>query len=497
MPLVKALEEFAKTVPQSPFLFEGEQALSYGETLDLAQRLAGGLAVAGVRPGDRVFMGLPNSLDFCIALYGILWSGATAVLVNQRWTAFEIENAYKLVEPKLVIGESTNASMLSSKWKTHQVKDLLRAGTPMRARGTSDEGILAAPALFLLTSGTTGKPKAVMLTQQAVFANASQLAKRKELTAKDRFLCSVPLFHSNGQTAALQSMLVAGSSLVMMDRFTPEGLLQSVQKYQATAITGVPTLYQHLVNYHDKNPVDLSTLRICSCGSAPMPVSLFEEVESKFGAFILEGYGLTETSAGACGNPIGRRKIGTVGLPLDNTDLIVVDDFDKRVATGETGEILIRGPQLMTGYFRDTEATNLAMTQDGYLRSGDLGTLDEDGYVTIKSRKKELIIRAGFNIYPAEVENVLRSIDGVLDVAVVGLPDPLHGETVHAALITDLKEEQLAQLLRAYSEERLARYKRPTTFSLHKDFPRTASAKVQRVNLQAQLKGEPDKIRSL
>ncbi|MEQ1877795.1 MAG: AMP-binding protein, partial [Bdellovibrionia bacterium] len=444
------------------------------------------------------FMGLPNSLDFCISLYGILWAGATAVLVNQRWTQYEVENAWALVEPKLVVGEKKNPSMNNSKWATYETPDLLKmSSAPMKARGTSDEGVLNSPAVFLLTSGTTGKPKAVMLTQSAIFSNASQLAKRKELTPKDRFLCSVPLFHSNGQVAALQSMLVAGSSLVMMDRFTPESLLQGVQKYKATAITGVPTLYQYLVNYHANNPVDLSTLRICSCGSAPMPVSLFEEVESKFGAFILEGYGLTETSAGLCGNRISKRKIGTVGPALDGTDLIIVDDFDKQVKAGETGEILARGPQLMTGYFRDEAGTQSAFAPGGYVRTGDIGSLDEDGYVTIKSRKKELIIRGGFNIYPVEVENVLRSIDGVLDVAVVGLPDPLHGETVHAALITDLKEEDLTPLLKRFSEERLARYKRPTTFSLHKDFPRTASAKVQRTFLQTQLTGEPEKIRSL
>ncbi|HEX4922647.1 MAG TPA: AMP-binding protein, partial [Bdellovibrionales bacterium] len=342
MSLLGSLHDFAKSVPQSPFLFEGEQKLSYGETLELAKRMAASLVAQGVRPGDRVLMGLPNSLDFCISLYGILWAGATAALVNQRWTPYEVENAYNLTQPSLVIGEPQNASMKSARWKTWAPAELLKSGCGSLAARRPLEG----PALMLLTSGTTGKPKAVMLSEKAVFANATQLAKRKELSPKDRFLCSVPLFHSNGQVAALQSMLVAGSSLVMMDRFTPEGLLQAVQKYQATAITGVPTLYQHLVNYHDQHPVDLSTLRICSCGSAPMPVSLFEEVEAKFGAFILEGYGLTETSAGACGNPIGKRKIGTVGLPLDGTELKIVDDNGREVANGETGEILIRGPQL-------------------------------------------------------------------------------------------------------------------------------------------------------
>jgi long-chain acyl-CoA synthetase len=217
-----------------------------------------------------------------------------------------------------------------------------------------------------------------------------------------------------------------------------------------------------------------------------MPVSLIEEVEKSLGGFILEGYGLTECSAGACGNPLERRKAGTVGLPLEGTEVKIVD-----------GEILIRGPQLMRGYFEDPEATRAAITPDGWLRSGDLGSIDADGYVTILSRKKELIIRGGFNVYPAEVESVLREIDGVLDVTVVGLPDQLHGESVHAALITELEEREIAERILRHSADKLARYKRPTSFSMHRDFPRTGSAKVQKHNLAKELQSRPDLIQKL
>jgi long-chain acyl-CoA synthetase len=292
-------------------------------------------------------------------------------------------------------------------------------------------------------------------------------------------------------------MLMGGASLAILDRFTPESLLESIRTFEVTAISGVPTLYQHLVNHYKANPFDLSRLRICVSGSAPMPLSLMEEVESRFGAFILEGYGLTESSAGATGNPLGKRKPGTVGTALPGTELKVVDDNGHEVPTGQSGEVLIRGPQLMRGYFENPEATREALTDDGWLRSGDLGKLDDEGYLTILSRKKELIIRGGFNVYPAEVESVLREIDGVLDVTVVGLPDQVYGEAVHAALITKLGQADLQAALSRHATEKLARYKRPTSFSTHGDFPRTGSAKVQKHALAEELRHSPELVRKL
>jgi long-chain acyl-CoA synthetase len=493
MPLLNVLKDFATTTPNTTFLLEGRERLTYEETFRLTRQMADGLSRKGVKPGDRVILALHNCLEFCISLYGIQWAGATAVLVNPRWTAFEIENAFSLTKPSLVIGDPANLMLKSNLWLTHAPEPIISSGNSNFERRLAPEDIAA----MLLTSGTTGKPKAVMLTHRSIFANASQLAKRKLLSSKDRFLCSIPMFHSNGHTAALQSMLVAGSSLVLLDKFTPEGLLESAQKYECTAISGVPTLYQHLINHFADKPVDLSKLRICVSGGAPMPVSLFHEVEKRFGAFILEGYGLTETSAGACGNPLDNRKIGSVGLPLDNTEIKIVNDSEQVISAGETGEILIRGPQLMRGYFEDPASTQAALTADGWLRSGDLGSVDDDGFVTIRSRKKELIIRSGFNVYPAEVENVIRSIDGIQDVTVIGLPDPLYGEAVHAAVISDLDETELSVRLKKFSETMLARYKRPTSYSLHKDFPKTGSTKVQKTGVVAQLKDEPSLVKLL
>lgn len=480
MSLLKELSFRAKSTPDLPFLLSESKNLSYGETYEALRKTAGALAGQGVKPGDRVAVILPNSVDFCVLTYAIFHAGATAVLINPRWTAHEMEGVIKLVRPKLVVAVNAEAELAKLSIRPTQLAEFTRGTEAPLDRRDGEV------ALMLLTSGTTGKSKAVMLTQDAIAANALQLARRKKITEQDRFLCSIPLFHSNGQVAALHSMLMGGASLAILDRFTPESLLESATRYGATAISGVPTLYQHLVNHHKKAPVDLSRVRICVSGSAPMPVSLIEEVEESLGGFILEGYGLTECSAGACGNPLERRKTGTVGLPLEGTEVKVVD-----------GEIFIKGPQLMKGYFEDPEATRAALTQDGWLRSGDLGSIDEDGYVTILSRKKELIIRGGFNVYPAEVESVLREIDGVLDVTVVGLPDQLHGESVHAALITELEDREIADRILRHSADKLARYKRPTSFSMHTDFPRTGSAKVQKHSLAKELQSHPGLIQKL
>jgi long-chain acyl-CoA synthetase len=469
MALIRELETRARKSPSLPFVLQAGKTLTYAETWEAARRAAGRIAALGVQPGDRVVVVLPNSVEYCVLLYGIFLSGAAAVLVNPRWTAYEIENAIKLTRPSLVVNEQNLSSIVNG------------AERPIATR-EPPTGV----SLMLLTSGTTGKPKAVMLSQDAIATNARQMVERKRITEKDRFLCSIPLFHSNGQVAALASILMGGASMAILDRFTPESMLEAVKTFETTAISGVPTLYQHLVNHYKKSPFDLSKLRICVCGSAPLPLSLFEEVEKLFGAFILEGYGLTECSAGATGNPLQKRKPGTVGTALPGTELKIME-----------GEVFIRGPQLMKGYFEDEAATKAALTDDGWLRTGDLGSLDDEGYLTILSRKKELIIRGGFNIYPAEVESVLREIDGVLDVTVVGLPDALQGEVVHAALISDLEQVELAERIKRHSAEKLARYKRPTSFSTHRDFPRTGSAKVQKHSLAEELKGRPELVRPL
>jgi long-chain acyl-CoA synthetase len=482
MALLKELADRAKRSPGLSFLMSAEKNLNYGQTHEAVGKVAGTLAKLGVQPGDRVVVILPNSVDYCVLTYAIFHAGAIAVLVNPRWTAHEMEGAVKLTRPKLVIAPANEGEYAKLSVTPTPLATVIAGRDAAIERRKSPTGT----ALMLLTSGTTGKSKAVMLTQEALAANASQLAKRKQITENDRFLCSIPLFHSNGQVAALHSMLMGGSSMVILDRFTPESLLENVAKHGITAITGVPTLYQHLVNYRREHAVDLSSVRICVSGSAPMPVSLIDDVQTTLGGSILEGYGLTECCAGACGNPLNKRKPGTVGLPLDGTEVKIVD-----------GEIWIKGPQLMQGYFEDPDATNAAISPDGWLRSGDLGQIDQDGYVTILSRKKELIIRGGFNVYPAEVESVLREIDGVLDVTVVGLPDQLHGESVHAAFITELEDREIAERILRHSADKLARYKRPTSFSMHRDFPRTGSAKVQKHNLAAELKTHPDLVHKL
>lgn len=491
--LTRMLAERASSSPDHPFVIDGDRRLTYGETHAAAARVAGALSEAGVRPGDRVLLAMPNGLDFCAMLYGTLHAGAAAVLVNPRWTAYEIGSAIALTRPRLCIGMAASVSGTASPISMEAPSRFLAGASQSIEARENPTGT----ALMLMTSGTTGKPKAVMLSHEAVAANATQLARRKELTSRDRFLCSVPLFHSNGQVAALQSMLAAGSSLVLLERFSPEALVEYVRRYEITAITGVPTIYQQLVNFHERSPVDLSSLRLCISGSAPLTQSLFEEVERRFGAFILEGYGLTECSAGATGNPIQRRKPGTVGIALEGTELRVVDGEGREVPRGETGEVLIRGPQLMDGYFEDAEATRAAITPEGWLRSGDLASLDENDYLTIRSRKKELIIRGGFNVYPAEVESVLRGVEGVLEVAAIGLPDAVYGESVHGAVISELAPELLAERIRAECETKLARYKRPTSFSIHRDFPRTGSAKIQRTKLREELVADPSGVRRL
>ncbi|HEX4925709.1 MAG TPA: AMP-binding protein, partial [Bdellovibrionales bacterium] len=431
MSLLSWLADRARTTAEKPFLIEGGKTWSYGDVYAASQVAAAHLIELGVRPGDRVLLGLPNGIEHCISTYGILYAGATVALVNPRFTQFEIEQFARICTPHLAIADPLNAAFANMSLKRV-------SPTALRMAARSPNGPRASPqglAFLLPTSGTTGEPKAVMLEDAAVTANALQMARRKEISEEDRALCSLPLFHCSGQVAALQSIMVSGASMVILKVITPELILNGICSLRASIISGVPAVYQNLIALNKRMPVDLSSLRLCLTSSAPMPLELIARVERELGGYILESYGLTECSAGVTGNPVARRKHGTVGPALPDTEIKIIDEAGAPLEAGRAGEVYIRGPQLMAGYFGNPAATREVLTEDGWFKSGDLGDVDSEGYLTIRSRKKDFIKCSGFGVYPAEVENVVREVDGVTDATVIGLPDRLSGETVHVAII--------------------------------------------------------------
>jgi long-chain acyl-CoA synthetase len=338
---------------------------------------------------------------------------------------------------------------------------------------------------IIYTSGTTGYPKGVLLTHHNYCFNAWEITVAAQMTEADRFMCILPLFHVNGQLVTVLSPLYASGSMILSKGFSPKEFLPRLARYQATAFSGVPTVYAILNNLPDAEQYDLSSLRFCICGAAPMPVEVFETFERKYKAFILEGYGLSEGTCASSINPLdGNRKIGSIGLPLQGQEIRIVDDQAQEVPKGQVGEIVVRGENLMQGYYRNPQATADTL-KDGWLHTGDLGHEDGDGYFFIAGRKKEMIIRGGENIYPKEIEEVLYKHPGVLDAAVVGIPDKIWGEEVGAFIVpkegVELKDAEIID----YCKSKLANYKCPRMVFFWDALPKTATGKIQKNKIVA------------
>src|SRR4051794_10471663 len=434
-----------------------DATLTYRAFDDAASRVAGLLRERGVQPGDRVGLMLPNVPYFPVIYYGILRAGGAVVPMNVLLKGREV--TFYLSDP--------GAQHLFA-W--HDFADAARTG----AEETGAEAIVVAPgefeklladapsapenveragddtAVILYTSGTTGTPKGAELTHDNLFKNAEVTARTLvQATEEDVILGALPLFHAFGQTCAMNVAVIAGACLTLIPRFDARKALEIIKRDGVTAFEGVPTMYHGLLGAAGDH--DVSTLRLCISGGAAMPVEVMRQFEEAFGCIILEGYGLSETSPVASFNhPDAERKPGSIGTPIEGVEMKVTDD----------GEIAIRGHNVMKGYWNRPDATEKAF-KDGWFLTGDIATVDEDGYFFIVDRKKDMIIRGGYNVYPREIEEVLYEHPAVSEAAVVGVPDESMGEEVGAAVVLKEGADATADEIRAYVKERVAAYKYP------------------------------------
>ncbi|MBI3273112.1 MAG: long-chain fatty acid--CoA ligase [Planctomycetes bacterium] len=504
--------------PAQDFLFFRDLRFTFRQLDEWAGTFAAALEAAGVQHGDRVALLTGNCPEFLAAFFGAQRAGAIAVPVNPALKAPEVEfiladaGCVALVAdgPRLPVAAAVRPrcpALRTLYAAAVEGADGRDAGPTLRFPEPSPAGRAAckaagpAPddlAAIIYTSGTTGRPKGVMLTHASYLYDASAIAAWVRMTPEDRFLCILPLFHVNAQVVTTLAPLVAGASLVLLERFSPAEFLDALDRYRATAFSAVPTVYAILNALPEDARRDLSRLRLCVCGAAPMPVEVFAAFEKRFRAFLLEGYGLSEGTCASSVNPLdGPRKIGSIGLPLPGQELAIVDDQDRPVPTGEVGEIVVRGPNVMRGYWNNPAATAETL-RGGRLHTGDLGRVDADGYYFIAGRKKEMIIRGGENIYPREIEEVLHRHAGVAEAAVVGVPDAVWGEEVGAVVVPRSSARPpaeppapLADPLRAELEAlcraALADYKCPRRWFELGALPRTATGKVQKHVLAARL----------
>jgi long-chain acyl-CoA synthetase len=333
-------------------------------------------------------------------------------------------------------------------------------------------------AVILYTSGTTGTPKGAELTHANLRTNCEVTARTlAEITADDVILGALPLFHSFGQTCGLNASVSGGACLSMIPRFDPVQALEIIQRDRVTIFEGVPTMYHAILNVRDRDDYDLSSLRLCISGGSAMPVEVMRDFEAAFDCKVLEGYGLSETSPVASFNhPNRERKPGSIGTPIEGVEMRVVDDDGDEVEQGGVGEIAIRGHNVMKGYWNRPDATSEVLDEDGWFRTGDMATVDEDGCFFIVDRKKDMIIRGGYNVYPREIEEVLYEHPAISEAAVVGVPDEAMGEEVGAAIV--LKADADADDIRLFVKDRVAAYKYPRRIWFLDELPKGPTGKI-------------------
>jgi long-chain acyl-CoA synthetase len=340
-------------------------------------------------------------------------------------------------------------------------------------------------AVILYTSGTTGRPKGVALSHGNLASNARSAASLYELDRTAWALAVLPLSHSYGLTV-MNAGNILGTKAVLLRWFNPELVLETIERFRVQSMAGVPTMYVYLLHYPEADRFDTSSMRSWGSGAAPLPIEIVEPFEKKFGGKLMEGYGLTEASPVVSAHRLsGVRKLGSVGQPIPGVEVAILDDDDRPVATGEAGEVCVRGPNVMLGYYRMPEETARTL-RHGWLHTGDVGRLDADGFLYIVERKKDLIIRGGFNIYPREVEEVLYAHPDVAEAAVVGMPDALMGEDVLAFVALKSDGAVSEEALIAFCQDRLARYKCPKRVRFVPALPKSPIGKILRKTLRAQ-----------
>ncbi len=510
--------------------------IRYGELWDQILRCATVLSGLGVGRGAKVAIMLPNCPQTIIAYYATMWLGGIVVMTNPMYVEREIEHQWEDSEaeflvvldhlfPKVepVLSRTRIRKVLVTSLKEAlpfplsllyplkarkdklftavpygkdvlNLKQALKQATPTSATCPAE---LDDIALLQYTGGTTGLAKGVMLTHRNILANVVQLvAWIPDLRwGEERMLAILPFFHVFGMTVVMNLGLYIGAAVILVPRFEVNQFLKTLQKSKPTIFPGVPTIYVALVNHPQIKSFELHSIRYCITGSAPMPLEVLKTFESLTGGTIIEGYGLSETSPVTHANPLtGARKTGSIGIPLPDTEAKIMDlEFGEReLGPGEAGELVVRGPQVMKGYWKNPEETQ-KVVKDGWLFTGDIAEMDAEGYVTIIDRKKDCILAGGYNVYPREIDEVLYEHPKVLDAVSVGVPDPYRGETVKAFIVVKpgatLTEEEMIE----FCKSRLAAYKVPKQVEFRDSLPKTIVGKVLRRQLREEvLKGKKE-----
>jgi long-chain acyl-CoA synthetase len=522
----QALRRSAAEFPGKTALIFLDAKISYKQLNDMANRFANALVDLGVKPGDKVAMLMPNMPQLVAATYGAWRAGAVVVMNNPLYTDKELEYQFNNSESSLLVTlDLLGPRMIALKPKTqikniviahirdhlnfpkkqllpivakdkhrnippqpnvHEWMNLLKKYPPTDPRIPVDFESLAT---LQYTGGTTGVSKGVMLTHANLSKNVQQIVAwfpgfhKGEIT----HLGVLPIFHSFGLTCCMNICVWNGWTDVLIPRPEPQAILEAVHKYKVNFFPAVPTMFVGVLNHPKLSQYRLTSIQGCFSGAAPLPLEVIKDFEARTGSQICEGYGLSETSPVVTTNPFGgKTKVGSIGLPLSDTDIKIVDLIEgtKEMPLGEPGEVLVKGPQVTSGYYKMSGETAIAI-RDGWLYTGDIGKMDEDGYFYIVDRKKDMIIAGGYNIYPRDIDEVLFEHPKIMEACAVGIPDPYRGETVKAFVVLKPGEKMTEEEVIKYCGEKLAKYKVPKMVEFTNSLPKSGVGKILRKELRA------------
>lgn len=493
MNLNENLKKSAARFPNHIAITFLNQSTTYAQLDNLVDSAASGLYDTGIRKGDRVALILGNCPEFVIAYYGILRAGAVVVPINPVYTAGEISYILSNSQAKAVITHSSLEETVSPlREKLEHLQMVIYSDSSIESEWTwkrliqdikrnfespfIKEGDLA---VILYTSGTTGKPKGAMLTHRNIASNTAAMSQLAEYTEKDRIIAVLPMFHVFCIATCINIPISCGANIVIVPKFSPTEVINSIRREKATLFAGVPTMFSFLLQVPGATAEDFSSIRACFSGGASIPVELLHRFEDKYKVHILEGYGLSETAPVTAFNPLrGTRKPGSVGIDIPEVKNKVVDHNGMEVPRGEIGELIVKGPNVMMGYLGMPEATSSAV-KDGWFYTGDLARMDEEGYIYIVDRKKDMILVGGYNVYPREVEEVLYQHPNIVESAVIGIADIEYGEIVKAFVVTNDESITMDDIL-SFCQDKLAKYKLPKQMEFMKELPKNSTGKILR-----------------
>jgi len=515
-PITGVLGEHARLYPGRTAVNYYGRKITYGELDRLTGNFASALVKMGVRKGDRVSLYMENCPQFIIALIGGWKAGAVMVPSNPMFLGDELVYQLNDAAVESIVVQDDLFPILEPVIPGTPLKNIIVARrqaflpdtpalplhhsmttAPIEAPGTiSFSRMLSGPAgkieretglddlaLLQYTAGTTGMPKGAVITHRNLLYNTAGSAAWVGARSGDAHLAVLPLFHVTGLVHSMNMPLYTGGSIILLARYDTETVFAAVEKYRCAHWASIATMNIAVVNYPVVSGCDLSSLRTCVSGGSPVPREVIRQFREVTGANLVEGYGLSETVSQVTINPLGKPRLGSVGIPVQGTDIKIVslDDWDRELPTGAEGELLVKGPQVMQGYWNRPGETRLAL-RDGWLATGDIARMDEDGYVYIVGRKKELIKASGYSVFPQEVESFLYEHPAVAEVVVVGVPDPYRVETVKAVIV--LKQEYVnnisARDIIEWSRQKMAAYKYPRLVEFVSDLPRSGTGKIRR-----------------